>query len=522
MGPMRVAALAAVLLCALLPLRSQNRDVERTIESIQSAMENGDAPGASLLLAEALARYPREAGLFNLRGVIHAQQSQVPEARADFQRAVNLSPGLTPAWQNLARACQLLSGRDSSAISCAAGAWEHVLHALPADTEARASLATLYEWQGKFADSLREMQKLPPEEASRPVLLALRCGDLAGLHRSHEASQAAQDLARAADFSEADADSIFPVLEATPSADLIVTLVQALDARGAASADSLRRLAVAFEQLNRLPDARQTLERVAVADPKNPRHLLELARIAHLSHDLEGCLGYLGHARDLAPDDARIHFLFGLVAVEMELPVEARRSLDKALAIDPKNPEYNYAMGGVLLAGGSGAESVPYFTKYVAARPADPKGHLALGAAYFAAMDYDRCRAEMSAIAKDPKTEAGAAFYLGRVARMEENYDEALGYLERAIKLVPSFAEAYTELARVRIGQGQMAAARTAVDRALALDPDSFQANSVLLTVMQLTHDSGAQQQAAHLRTLDAERSRHRELLLRTIEVKPY
>src|ERR1022692_1592083 len=152
----------------------------------------------------------------------------------------------------------------------------------------------------------------------------------------------------------------------------------------------------------------------------------------------------------------------------------------------------------------------------------DAKGHLALGAAYFASMDYDRCRAEMSGIAKDPKTEAGAAYYLGRVARMDENYDEALTYLERAIKLVSSFAEAYTELARVRIGQGQLAAARTAVDRALALDPESFLANSALLTVLQLTHDSGAAQQAARLRTLDAERSRRRELLLRTIEVKPY
>ena len=518
---MRVAALAGLLLCAALSLRSQNRDARGMIESIQSAMESGDTAGASRLLTEALAKYPREAGLFNLRGVMHAQRSELAEARADFQQAVRLSPGLTPAWQNLARACQLIGDPDPSAMSCAAGAWEHVLRARPADPEAGSSLATVYEWQGKFADSLRVLDQLQPE-AFLPSMLALRCGDLAGLHRAPEAAQAAQSLARAADFSELDADSIFPVLESTRSADLIVTLVEALDARGRASAASLRRLAVAYEQLNRLPDARQTLERVAAADPKNPRHLLELARIAHLAHDLEGGLAYLGHARDLTPEDAQIHFLFGLVAVEMELPVEARRSLEKALAIDPKNPQYNYAMGGVLLSGGRGAESVAYFAKYVAALPGDPKGHLALGAAYFASMDYDRCRAEMLAIAKDPKTEAGAAYYLGRVARMEESYDEALGYLERAVKLVPSFAEAYTEIAQVRIGQGQPAAARTAADRAVALDPDNFLANSALLTVLQLAHDPGAEQQAARLRTLDAERSRRRELLQRTIEVKPY
>lgn len=522
MGPMRVAALAGVLLCSLFPLRSQDRGVERTIETIQSAMESGDPSSAARLLAEALARYPREAGLFNLRGVMHARQSEVAEARADFQQAVRLSPELTPAWQNLARACQLLTERDSSAMSCAAEAWERVLRTQPADVEARASLATVYEWQGKFADSLRELEKLPPEEASRPPLLALRCGDLAGLHRTREAAQAAEAVARAADFSEADAEAIFPVLESTRSDDLTVTLLQALDARGQATADSLRHLAVAYERLNRLAEARRTLERVAAADPGNPRHLLELARIAHLSHDLEGCLAYLGHARDLGPGDARVHFLFGLVAVELELPVEARRSLEKALAIDPKNPEYNYAMGGVLLSGGNGAESVPYFAKYVAAAPGDAKGHFALGAAYFASMDYDRCRAEMAGIAKDPKTEAGAAYFLGRVARMEENYDDSLKYLERAIKLSPAFAEAYTELARVYIGMRKVAAARTAVDRALALDPASFQANSVLLAVLQTTHDPGVEQQAARLRTLDAERSRRRELLLRTIEVKPY
>lgn len=519
---MRVAWLAAVLLCAAADLYSQTRDAERAIESIQAAMEQGDQSGASRLLAEALARYPKEGGLLNLRGILHAQRSEVAEARADFQQAVRLAPGLTPAWQNLARACQLMTDRDTSAVTCAAGAWEHVLRARPADTEALAALARVYEWQGKFADSLHEIAKLPPEEAAQSAVLALRCGGLAGLGRTAEAAEAAAALARAADFSEGDAISIFPVLAQARNANLVVALVEALDARGKASAASLRPLAVAYEQLNRLPDARRTLERAAVEDPKNPQHLLELARIAHLSHDLEGCLAYLGHARDLTPNDARIHFLFGLVAVEMELPVEARRSLEKALAIDPRNADYNYVMGGILLSGGQATASILYFTKYVAAEPSDSRGHFALGAAYFDAMDYDRCRTEMLGIQKDPKTEAGAAYFLGRVARMEEDYGEAAGELEHAIKLAPSFAEAYTELARVRIGQNQLVEARAAVDRALALEPDSFQANATLLTVLQLTHDPGAEKQAAHLRTLDAERSRRRELLLRTIEVKPY
>lgn len=518
---MGVRRLAAMLALAAGFLRG-NDDVARVIDSIQAAIESGDQQGASRMLAEALAHYPRDAGLLNLRGVVHAQRSELAEARADFQQAVSFEPGLTPAWQNLARACQMMTDRDPSAVTCAAGAWEHVLRARPQDTEARMALATVFEWQGKFADSLREAAKLPAAEAARASMLALQCGDLAGLHRATEAAASAERLVKSADLAEADALSIFPVLESTHSDAVIVTLVTALDAAGKASTVSLARLAVAYEHLNRLPDARRTLERVAVAEPDHTAHLMELARIAYLSHDLEGAIGYLGHARDLAPQDGRIDFLFGLIALEMDLPVEARRSLDKALAIEPDNPEYNYAMGALLLTGGQAAVALPYLKKYVAARPADLRGHFALGAADFESMNYEECRAEMQGIRDDPRTAAGAALFLGRVERVEENFDASLADLKRAIKLAPSFGEAYTEVARVYQALGKLGEARTAIDRAIVLDPDNYQANLVLLAIMRLAQDPGAEQQKTRLATLDEARSRRRELLRRTIEVRPY
>ena len=519
---MRVAPLSAALLCAVPVLWGQKPDLEQTTESIQAALQKGDQQGAARQLDEALARYPREAGFFNLRGVLHAQRSELEDARADFQHAVDLAPSLTPAWQNLARACQLTTDRDSSATSCAVRAWQNVLRLRPADAEARSSLATLYEWQGKFAESLREIEKLPPGEASRSAVLALRCADLVGLHRTHEAEELTERLVRTSGFSEADVAAIFPVLESSESAAVVVTLVEALDAQKGASAVSLRQLAIAYEQLNRLPDARKTLERVAAQDPANPQHLYELSRVAYLSHDLEGCLGYLAHIRDLTPNDPRVHFLFGLVTDKLELPIEARKSLEKALAIDPQNPDYNYAIGAVLLGSGNSAGAVPYFAKYVSARPQEAKGRFALGVAHFASGDYDSCRSEMLGLSKDPKAEAGATYFLGRVARVQGNYDEALTYIERSLKLQPSFAESYTELGRIRMRQDQLEAARTAIERALALDPDSFQANTALLALYQRTHDPRAQDQAVRLRSLDDQRSKRLELMLRSIEVKPY
>ncbi len=69
-------------------------------------MNAGNSAEALRLLTAAMAQYPNDAGLLNLRGVMHAQKNELAEARKDFERAVKLAPGLIPAWQNLARACQ--------------------------------------------------------------------------------------------------------------------------------------------------------------------------------------------------------------------------------------------------------------------------------------------------------------------------------------------------------------------------------------------------------------------------------
>ena len=153
---------------------------------------------------------------------------------------------------------------------------------------------------------------------------------------------------------------------------------------------------------------------------------------------------------------------------------------------------------------------------------AGPARPFALGVAYFATADYGRAREQMESIRTDPKTSAGAEYFLGRIARIEEKLDEAVTHLERSIALLPTFAESRAELGRVRLRQGLVEQARADLDRALSIDPDSFQANANLLALYQRTHDARAAEQAERLQRLDAQRAARQELMLRTIEVKPY
>jgi tetratricopeptide (TPR) repeat protein len=503
-----MAKIFAVFWVCAISLQAQD-ETPRVI-SIQAALEAGKLDTAWQAIQEELKQHPKDGGLLNLRGVVHARRNEMAAARQDFAEAVRFSPQLTPGWQNLARACRQLGESP-----CALEGWQRVLRAKPGDIEAHASLAQIYAKQEKFAESLRQLDEGKIDD------LRLRCVDLTGLGRMKEAEAAARRLAKESDFSEADFAMMHGPLDSPKAAATVAILAEGLDARGGAGVASLQRLAVAYERLRRPEDARRTLERVAQLDPQNVAHLLELARLAEEGKDHEGALGYLAHARDLAPNMARIHFLFGLIAGELSLPIEARKSLDKALAIEPDNPAYNYAMGSVILETRDAATAASYFEKFVRARPADARGHFALGLANFASGDYGNAKREMRSAGRDAGIAPAADYYLGRIARLEGELKEATERLHEALVLKPKFAEPHTELARIAMLNGNLPAARVELNQALKIAPESFQANEQLLVLYKRTGDARAAAQAEVLKKLDEERSKRAELMLRTIEMRP-
>lgn len=505
---------------------------EQRINAIQQAIQDGQREKAKEMIAAAIRNYPKDGGILNLRGILHAQAQNMPAARADFQEAVRLEPGLLPAWKNLGRACQALVGeksaernkseQDKDASECAIRSWKHVLASESGDPEARLGLATLYEWQGDFAGSLKQIEAAPASIADDLPFLALRCADYAGLGRTLDALDVAKRMTQADAYSEETASSIFPVLRKPENAAVLVALAEPLYTRGQASAETLRLLSSAYQQRGNLSDARKALEAAAVKDPEKTSDLYELTRLAYQLKDREGALGYLGHIRDLAPSDARSYFLFGVIAVEMELPIEARRSLNKAVELDPKNPMYSLALGSVLLSNRNAGDAIPYFQTYLAAHPDDIRARFGLGMAYFSAADYAKARVEMTAAAKRPETAGGAEYFLGRIDRAEGNIDESVTHLERAIQLVPAFPDARAELARVWLRKGEIEKARTELDAALKIDRDNYQANTVLQALYERTHDLKVTSQRDKLKELEVKRKDREQLMLRTIEMKPF
>jgi len=113
--------LAAYLLLSLLALWTGSRSPclaaqsSETVQRIQQLLEAGDTATAQALLSQALRESPDRAGLYNLQGVLKAQEGDFASAEASFRKAIKLAPDLEGAYLNLGRLYQEHIPKDLAA-----------------------------------------------------------------------------------------------------------------------------------------------------------------------------------------------------------------------------------------------------------------------------------------------------------------------------------------------------------------------------------------------------------------------
>ncbi|MDQ6706660.1 MAG: tetratricopeptide repeat protein [Acidobacteriota bacterium] len=470
----------------------------------------------------ALRQHPNEGGLYNLLGIVDAQEKRYPAAERNFVKAIELRPQLTASYLNLGRLYTRAGNQDSAATAKAVEIYQQLLKLKPDLPEARYELAALLQQTGAFRESLAEVARLPMPEQERSQALAVRCADLAALGRYPEANEAALRFLRAPELSEQEALFLVEALRRHKLDELALQILESLAERRIASLDGLYALASAYERANQLARAREIFETVArqKSDPVQP--LLDLARVAHKQRDYQAALGYLAHARELDPRNAAIHFFFGMVCIDLRLPIEAKASLGKALELDSENPYYNYALGSVLLQWRNTSEAVPYFKKYAELKHNDVRGRFALGAAYFYSGDYDSAKSELRAIVDAPETAVGAHYFLGRIAKQEDRLAEAAAHFADALRKNPYQPEVLAESALIHIRQENFETAAGELERAIEIDSDSFRANGNLLMLYQRTKDSRTAAQARRFDEIKRTRSEKEDMLQRTIQIQPY
>jgi tetratricopeptide (TPR) repeat protein len=488
----------------------------------QARIEQGDLSGARAELDRALRSFPANPLALNFLGVVEAQEGHYRAAESRFREAIRAGPRLTDAYLNLGRLYQEHSADDPEAVRKAAVVYETLLRSTPHHAEALYQSAVVLRATGEFARSLERLDRLGPEHQQRAQTLAVRCADEAGLGRGAEADRAADALLARPELSEADVLPILTTLRDHGREDLAVRLLEALRDRGRAGPEPLLQLAGAYERADRLDSARAALEAAAQAERRSVPILLEVARVARKAGDRQGALGYLAHARDLDPQDARVHFVFGLICMELDLGVEAYNSLKQAVTLAPEDPGINYAMGAVALHQRDASEAVPYFQKYVALKPDESRGSLGVGIAWFKAGNFQSARPELTRAARSASTAAAANYFLARIAREENDLDQALALVDTALQAKPDYADAWAERGLLHLRKRELDTAEKDLQRCLELDRDNYLGNLHLLSLYQRTKDPRQGEQARRIDELSARRDQKADEFRRVIEVRPY
>ncbi len=509
-------------LLLLLAAQAGPATLPEMLSRAMQSLEASDRVSARRELTEALRLYPASPAVHNLLGVVEAGDGNYPAAEKRFREAVLRAPDYTDAYLNLGRLYQENGGKDPKAATKALAAYQAILRYEPAHAEARFQSAALLQAMGEFGRSLDELGRLPPADQNRPAALAVRLADHAGRGERAETDAAAEKLLARGGFDALDVRLTLPVLLAHGREDLATKLLEDLRWRGRASPDDLQRLGLSREKAGELAEARVRLEEAARDRPDSVPLLLDLARVAHKAGDRQGALGYLAHARALEPANARVHFLFGMICVELDLGVEAYNSLQEAVRLDPENAAVNYAMGAVALHRKDPSEAIPYFRKYTELEPREPRGPLAVGVAAFQAKDYETARQLLVPAAARPETAAGANYFLARIARAENEFEEGLRFALRSVEANPSYADPWSELGLLYLRLGQPEKAAEALERCLKLDPEHYLGNLHLLMLYAQTHDPREPEQRRRFDEIRTRRNEKGTDFLRPIEVRPY
>lgn len=506
-----------MLVCASPIVHAQRAGYQETVLKIQGQIENNDLQGARASLESALKHYPNDGGLENLFGVTAIQSGDRDAAKKAFGLAVVHDPKLIGAWQNLARIDMETADRDPKSADDAFHAYTRALALDPSNVESVYGAATAAMWRKQYAVSLSYLQKLDAETLAKARVQAVMCADAFGLSRTSAGEQAARAMAASPDLLEGDVMLALPALRASHRADLLDTLFSAANLHQPLSTQGLRMLGLAQEAEGKPQQAKETLERVYEAEPTATAPLVDLARISLADNDQQGALGYLAHARAIAPNDANLAYEYGFVCLKMKLLREAQAAIADAVRLAPDNPDYLLTMGTVA----TGSDALRYLDKYREMRPDDPAGYLASGIAYLDTRRLDDAVAWLTKATANRKTAASAHFYLGRTLKEQGKFQEALAELHQADVLHPNQPEVLAEIGEIYFSMRQYADAIGPLKRALELDPENYVASYALLRLYGQTNDPQRAEQAKRFAALRTQREDQYRDAMRVIEARP-
>jgi tetratricopeptide (TPR) repeat protein len=225
-------------------------------------------------------------------------------------------------------------------------------------------------------------------------------------------------------------------------------------------------LAATQWQLGRLTSAQENLELILKADPRDSQALLLLCSVFIDARRYAAALVVAQQATEAMPSSYRAYSLKGMAEMRMQRYTDSAKSYARAAELNPNAVEVNLGLAMSLWAVGHIAESFATFERGLKRFPGDAYHCLEYGRLLLKSAKPNDSTTETRAITllqtalKLKPLLPEAHYLLGDLALRRGNPEEALVYLEQAVKLDPEGAKIHFALFRAyrRLGRKEDAA----------------------------------------------------------------
>jgi tetratricopeptide (TPR) repeat protein len=435
-------------------------------------------------LREALKQSPSNPALWSYLGLAEAQLNDLDSAIADFQKTLTLAPDDAQSFFNLG----LLYGRKNQTAK-AVDAYQRGLKLEPNNAPAIQNYALLLMAQGRFREAAAPLERLRAREAGNlPVRLTLiDCYSKAGMK---------SELAR--------------------------EVQAALELPGLTSSDCLRLAKMLLEDHQR-ESAGVVLEHAASMTPESAEAHYDLGLLLLDKSEYEGATRELGRAAQLDPTAAPYALR---LAESLILWKHYGTALEFLMAVKDRFgslPDYRYKLGLTYYSLHQFPRAIAQFEEVASEQPQLDTIQFFLGNCYGGVGDLEKAEAHYRrAIEIQPRN---ASYYtaLAQVLRniSDENTDEAIADLEKALSLDASNTQSKHELSLCFIKKADYAKARDLLEQVVAKEPDLTSAHVALAqTYYKLRQKQDGNRESGIVRRLQAE-ERARQAALRNASPRP-
>jgi len=190
-------------------------------------------------------------------------------------------------------------------------------------------------------------------------------------------------------------------------------------------------------------------------EPQEPRYLLQQARILLRLGQHPEALEILRQVNRIQPQWAEPYYSAGVGYYLLRRYGDARRSLERALELDPRSERALFLYGATLANEGNNSQGEEYLLRAIALDPANARFYYHLGAMRLRDNKPEEARQAFEKAIQLKSDFALPHYQLGKLLERANALETAAKELETAVRCQPDLAQVFYHLGRVYAKLGE-------------------------------------------------------------------